>query len=96
MAFPVPTEGGKGVLHFATSPVRYVLILLEMAFWLVAISVVIADRRRQRSLAPPESPLLVPSEWFEGDEDEPAVVPRHRQRREPERVTVDDDDEVWL
>jgi hypothetical protein len=73
-----------------------VLILLEMAFWLVAISVVIADRRRQRSLAPPESPLLVPSEWFEGDEDEPAVVPRHRQRREPERVTVDDDDEVWL
>jgi GT2 family glycosyltransferase len=97
MAFPMPTEGGKGVLHFATSPVRYALILLEMAFWLIAISVVIADRRRQRSLAPPESPLLVPSEWFEGaDDDEPVVVPRHRQRREPDRVTVDDDDEVWL
>jgi hypothetical protein len=102
MAFAVPQGGGKGVLRFHTPMGRYVLILIEVAFWVVAIGIVITDRRRRPLEQPTDADRPSATDWADATdwfetidlEDRPVPVPRHRPRRIVEPVGVDDD-EVW-
>ncbi|HEX3541975.1 MAG TPA: glycosyltransferase [Acidimicrobiales bacterium] len=90
------TQGGKGNLSFATPVAARALKVLEMALWLAAGALLIADFRRRRGAAPRPvagGPSVEPE--VEPELVGAAVAGSHRR---PRRVTVPDtgdDDEWW-
>ncbi|HSS11784.1 MAG TPA: hypothetical protein VLL25_17990, partial [Acidimicrobiales bacterium] len=97
MAFAVPEQGGKASLRFNTPVGRILVIFFETALWLVALGLVIIDRRRRLPVSPGDGDLSVPTRWLEDAERAPVAVgpERHRPRRVAEPVGVDSD-EVWM
>jgi hypothetical protein len=93
MAFAVPNQGGKASLGFATPVGRTLVILLETALWLVAVGLVIADRRRP-PVSPDEGDLSVPRGWLEDAGRDDVSIGSSRRRWVAEPVGVDSD-EVW-
>jgi hypothetical protein len=91
MAFATD-KGGKASLHFVTPVVRRLLLLLEVAVWLVAVRVLLVDRRRRRRRDDGVGDLDAAA-VDHPDPPEPIVV-SPRPRWVPDPVPVDSD-EVW-
>jgi len=96
MLFSVAGQGGKASLRFGTPAGRRFVLLLQVALWLVAVGLVITDRRRRQAGDDHESELSVPAGWLEDVTLQPvlATSERRRTRRVAEPVGVDSD-ELW-
>jgi hypothetical protein len=96
MLFSVAGRGGKASLRFGTPVGRRFVLLLQVALWLVAVGLVITDRRRRQSRDEPESALSVPAGWLDDVTLQPVLATsgRRRNRRVAEPVGVDGD-ELW-
>jgi hypothetical protein len=96
MLFSVAGQGGKASLRFGTPVGRRLVLLLQVALWLVAVGLVITDRRRRQPGDEPESELSVPAGWLDDVTLQPVLATsgRRRTRRVAEPVGVDSD-ELW-
>jgi len=96
MLFSVAGQGGKASLRFGTPAGRRFVLLLQVALWLVAVGLVITDRRRRQAGDDHESELSVPAGWLDDVTLQPvlATSERRRTRRVAEPVGVDSD-ELW-
>jgi len=98
MLFTAPSQGGKTSLHYDTPITGRGLSLLEVALWLVAVAILLSERRRRwGGDGEPSTTAPVPSP----DPTEPVVEPvivGIGTHRKPRRVTVPaigDDEEFW-